>query len=155
GKTLATAAGRLEHEAGIIKVWSAETGNELYSIRGHDGMITQLGYRPDGKNLVSADVGGDVKEWHLIKNAEMLVINGRGFQRGFNPKTGRLTTVDGETIKVRDLRTGEELRSLALPKDLKTVIHCWDIAGSGQYVMVARGEQITVWDTVLGKAIQE
>jgi WD40 repeat protein len=159
GKTLATAAGRFEEEAGIIKVWSAETGKELYSIRGHDRMIAQLVYRPDGKNLVSADVGGDVKEWHLTKNREMLVMNGRGF----NPKTGRrrdsqwIAVNVANQIKILEAGTGREVSSFfhqdfkgfGFSPDGKRIV--------GLHVRKKEGRdhgcEVKLWDTVTGQEL--
>lgn len=155
GKTLATAQGG-DHllVPPMITVWSAENGEGLYFIRGNDRPITDLVYGPDGKHLISVDYDGFVKEWHLVKNREAVTLRGRGFQRGYNAKAGRLTIVDGNNIKVWDLSTAEESLELSIQKQSMSAKHSWDVADKGRYVAVAWEKEVTVWDTKIGKVLR-
>ncbi len=48
-----------------IKLLDAADGKTLVEWDAHDGMITGLAFSPDGTALVSGDMGGTVKVWHL------------------------------------------------------------------------------------------
>lgn len=60
GKTLAS-GGSYPHFA--LKVWDADTGEELHDIRGHTGLVESLAFRPDGTALVSSGVDGIIRTW--------------------------------------------------------------------------------------------
>src|SRR5262249_57324266 len=38
---------------GEVKVWDAETGQEVLSLKGHTGAVNSVAFSPDGKRLVS------------------------------------------------------------------------------------------------------
>ena len=40
-----------------VKVWDAETGQELLTFKGHTGQCHSVAFSPDGKRLASAYVG--------------------------------------------------------------------------------------------------
>ena len=58
GKRLASASGgsatRWNRE---VKVWDAQTGQELLTLKGHTGIVNSVAFSPDGKRLASAVVG--------------------------------------------------------------------------------------------------
>ena len=70
-----------------IKLWDAETGREVRTLRGHTRGINRLTYRPDGQRLASASHDGTVKLWdadtgelfHSL-NAHVNGALGRGLQ---------------------------------------------------------------------------
>ena len=36
-----------------VKVWDADSGKELLTLKGHTGGVTSVAFSPDGKRLVS------------------------------------------------------------------------------------------------------
>ena len=46
--------GSIDHTA---KVWNADTGQELLTLKGHDSSVNSVAYSPDGKRIATA--GGD------------------------------------------------------------------------------------------------
>jgi hypothetical protein len=38
---------------GTLKVWDAQTGQDLLTLKGHTGWVFSVGYSPDGKRIVS------------------------------------------------------------------------------------------------------
>jgi hypothetical protein len=120
GKRLADAAGWLRK--GEVKVWDAQTGQELLTLKGGShGVVFSL----DGKRVVSSrrypaagPVGsGEAKVWDAQTGQELLTLKGHTYGFGsliFSPDGKRLVSCDRRenTLKVWDAQTGQELLSL-------------------------------------------
>jgi WD40 repeat protein len=48
-----------------VKLWDAETGQELRTLAGHTGVVYRAVFSPDGKRLASASGDGTVKIWDV------------------------------------------------------------------------------------------
>jgi sugar lactone lactonase YvrE len=84
GKRLASSA-RLTNVAGpfaqgAVKVWDAQTGEELLTLKGHSSWVTSVAFSPDNKRLVTASGGptslGEVKFWDALTGQELLTLDG-------------------------------------------------------------------------------
>jgi WD40 repeat protein len=60
GKTLATGG-----KGGVIKLWSARTGRERRTLRGHRGTVWFLSFSPDGRMLASSSKDGTIRLWDV------------------------------------------------------------------------------------------
>jgi WD40 repeat protein len=58
GRRLATAG-----QDRMVRVWDADTGQELLDLKGHTGWVQRLAFSPDGHQLASASRDGTVKIW--------------------------------------------------------------------------------------------
>jgi WD40 repeat protein len=63
---------------GEVKVWDAQTGHELLTLKGHTVFVWSVAFSPDGKRLASAAcwVGmlGEVKVWDVRTGQELLFL---------------------------------------------------------------------------------
>jgi WD40 repeat protein/serine/threonine protein kinase len=126
GKRLATGAygynyQQRENLPSGVKVWDAETGQQLLSI---EGARSNVAFSPDGKRLASRSgtwddtkkaFTGEVKLWNSQTGQELLSINGQGESGAiaFSPDGQRLATVDrNATVRIWDSRSGQELLSV-------------------------------------------
>ena len=56
---------------GVVRLWEQATGNEVYSLDGHQPYVTQVAFRPDGKQLASVDKNGSLRVWDLAKSPDV------------------------------------------------------------------------------------
>jgi WD40 repeat protein len=65
GKTLATGSVN-----GSIRLWNVAAGRLLLSLRGHEGVVSSVAFRADGRLLASCD-GTDVRLWRAATDEEL------------------------------------------------------------------------------------
>jgi WD40 repeat protein len=98
-------------EAGEIKLWDAQTGEELFTLQGHTGWVTSIVFSPDGKRLASGSGGvgpgggRDVKVWDAETGGELLALTFEKIGGGgvaFSPDGHRLVSAGAEGLKIWD-----------------------------------------------------
>src|SRR5439155_10694171 len=50
---------------GVVKVWDAKSGEELYSLKGHSALVPALAFSADSKRLFTGDMVGLVRVWDV------------------------------------------------------------------------------------------
>src|SRR5262249_18838824 len=140
GKRLASAGGGAGPARAVdaVKVWDAQTGKELLTLKGHTGWVLSVAFSPDGKRLASASappgvfgpVPTEVKVWDAQNGKELLTLRHPNIVNSvaFSPDGKRLASASGDPVvrreqvgltppspgevKVWDAHTGQELLSL-------------------------------------------
>ena len=72
-----------------VKVWDAETGQEVLTLKGHAGAVISVAFSPDGKRIVSGSEDRTVKVWDAETGQELLALKGHTdwcLQRGVQPR---------------------------------------------------------------------
>ena len=108
GRHIATATG--DHTA---KIWDAQTGELLMTLKGHTEAVNNIAYSPDGRRIATTSDDHTAKVWDATTGEELLTLSGHTdlvFRLGFSPDGRRLVTTSADrTAKVWDTFTGAEL----------------------------------------------
>lgn len=76
-------------------LWNLSRGTQLATLTGHQWIVTCAAFSPDGSQIVSCGMGGEVRVWDVAKRACI---------RKFNPDTDSLWSVaftpDGKTLMI-------------------------------------------------------
>jgi WD40 repeat protein len=142
GKRLASAS----HDK-TVRVWDAQTGQELLTLLGHTTSVSDVAFSTDGMHLASAGAGV-VIVWDIQTGAQVFTLNsgGGGGHVAVSPDGTRLA---GDR-KVWDANTGKELVTLE-GEGVSVRAFCPDgkrLASSGQRVV-----GVKVWDAQTGKVL--
>jgi WD40 repeat protein len=141
GKYLASAG----HDK-IIKVWNLQTGNLVYTLVGHTAWIEAIAFSPNGQTLVSA--GGDktIKVWQLETGIRDTLIGHADsiYSVAISHNGDMLATGSWDVIKLWNLKTGREIRSLANSNfGTNSLVFSLD----GQSLISGSGDnKINIWD---------
>jgi WD40 repeat protein len=155
GKRLATSDGRsnvtpgVTIDPGTVKVWDVGTGNELFTIQGHERAITHLAFSPDGRKLAGSPEDRTAKVWNAT-TGELLFSLGTPSQGRF--AQGRLAfSPDGKRLacygKIWDADTGEEIVSL------QGGTFCHNFSPDGKRLIAAVRGSPVVFDAQTGEVI--
>jgi WD40 repeat protein len=130
----------------LIKVWDAESGQEIRTLSGHTGWIYSAAYSPDGKRIVSCDIK-TIKVWDAESGQEIRTLSGSS--PVYSPDGSRIVSLDNETIKVWDAESGQEIRTLSAESPI------YSVAYSPDGTRIASGHYgIILWDAESGKQLQ-
>jgi WD40 repeat protein len=91
---------------GEVKVWDAQTGQNLRSLALHTGRLNSVRFSPDGQRIATAGEDGTIRIWDANKGQQLLTLKGH---RGpvtcvcFSPDGTRLASGSKDrTIKIWD-----------------------------------------------------
>jgi WD40 repeat protein/tRNA A-37 threonylcarbamoyl transferase component Bud32 len=147
-----------------LKVWDAQTGQEVLSLPGLTGIVRKVAFSPDGKRLAGAggrpgQPGGQreakVTVWDVQTGQELLTLShteglGPLSDVAYSPDGKRLASVRRGGVKVWDAQTGREL--LTLKADTSGVAFSPDgkrLASGGS----GREAVLRAWDAQTGQEL--
>jgi WD40 repeat protein/transcriptional regulator with XRE-family HTH domain len=155
GKRIGTAS-----QDKTAKIWDAETGKLLLTLKGHTASVNGIAFSPDGKRVATSSDDHTAKVWDVSTGKELLTLSGHTnwiYRIAFSPDGKRLaTTSEDKTAKIWDAVTGQELLSIAVDGAV-----FYDIAFSTDGERLATSVEnmernistVRVWDATTGKEL--
>ena len=114
-----------------LKVWDAESGEEISTLTGHSGWVNSCAFSPDGQRIVSGDWNGLLKVWDAESGCEIYTLTGHfGSVKScaFSPDGRRIVSgADDNSLKAWDAESGEEISVFFMEGKLASV----NLAASG------------------------
>jgi hypothetical protein len=139
---------------GTLKVWDAQTGKELLTLKGYTGVVNSVCFSPDGKRIAAGISDGTVKVWDVQTGQQALTIEGHSgavLSVCFSPDGKHIASGSGDgTVRVCDLQTGQEILSLGHPPWVYSV--CFTPDG-GRIASGSSDRTVKVWDAQTGEQI--
>ena len=53
-----------------LRVWGAESGEEMLTLKGHSGTVTSVAFSPDGRRIISGSHDQTIKVWDATSRQE-------------------------------------------------------------------------------------
>jgi WD40 repeat protein len=96
-----------------LRIWDAESGESLRTLRGHQHFVLGCAWSPDGRRIVSASRDETLRVWDADSGKSLRTLSGHGasVRSCARSSDGRLvasTSWDG-TLRLWDVETGCEL----------------------------------------------
>lgn len=143
------------------KVWDAQTGRELLTLKGHQGDVTSVAFSSDGERIVTGGMFERVsnskdriaKVWDAETGKELHTLKGHTdwvSSVAFSPDGKQIVTGSGDyTAKVWDAATGKEKITLkGQAADVRSVAFSPD----GKRIVTGSADKTAkVWDAQTGK----
>ncbi|MCW1921073.1 hypothetical protein OKA05_00810 [Luteolibacter arcticus] len=130
----------------LIKVWKAEDGSQLHSIKKHTDWVTALDFSPDGILLATGDRNGGVWVWEADSGSEYLTL--RAHQAGITATAFRgdsnllATASEDGTVRFWEMNGGTEVKKLdAHPGGV--LAFAW--ARDGSFITSGRDRVVKLW----------
>ena len=148
-----------------LKIWDAQTGEQKFSLQGHEHYVHSVGISANGERVVSSDMA-TIKVWDGLTGQQKLSINGEFDQMALSADGQTIVSASGDfgkpgQLKTWDRATGKQKRSL---KGHTGQIYRVAISADGQRISSAAwrpdksgapggGFEAIVWDVVAGKPL--
>jgi len=148
--SLSTASGN------AVKLWDADSGQELLTLVGHTGWLAGLAFSPDGKRLTSTSLDGTVRVWSLEPGRETVAVRGPiagyGNRVVYSPNGQELATNGGDgTAMIWNAETGQ-LR-LTLAGHHQEVMNMAFSPDGKRFATGSLDATAIVWDAATGKKL--
>jgi WD40 repeat protein len=136
-----------------IYFYDAQTLEQIYVM---DSLqwVNSIAFSPDGTLLASASMGDSVQLWEVGGWGELRILAGSGDTESvaFSPDGRMLATATGSTVKLWDVASGNELRTLPAGP-VRTVAFSPDGRTLAASAGVA-GQEIKLWDVESGNELR-
>jgi WD40 repeat protein/serine/threonine protein kinase len=118
------------------RLWDANSGEELFALKGHKGSVFSAVFSPDGKRLLTASDG-------RMDSGTFRQSGGHTFSRTTNKRS--------ETAaRIWDVQTG---RQLAVLGDHTRRVHCAVFSPDGRRIVTTDSRALRIWDADTGKMV--
>ena len=148
-----------------IKIWNAETGERINTLKDHTDRIWSVSCSSDHKRIVSGSDDNSIKIWNAENSELIKTLNGhtdRVFSVCFSSDNKRIASGSGDdSIKIWDADTGELINTLnGHTNSVRTVCFSSDLVAEAQVLNNKRiisgsdDNSIKIWNAENGELIK-
>ena len=154
GKTIASA-----HIGNVIRLWSAETNEQRFSLKGHKEAIYTFTFSPDSKILASGSADNNIMLWDVSNGQLITTLMGHKNSietLAFSPTEANLLasgSTDG-TVRFWDTKTGKERSVFATGHTDHIEAVAFNTTDT-MIISVAANGTVQIWDIQTGKKIPD
>ena len=136
-------------------LWDANTGEIIFTLAGHTGIIFSSSFSTDGKKLLTGSDDGTLRIWDVTpEHGEALTIpylDGRGEKIAFLPNGQVVAAIEGNTLKLWNIESGNELRDYSNDEN----VTAFTISPDGILIAVARDDfSVTLYNPTSTTGLQ-
>ncbi|MDE0021959.1 MAG: WD40 repeat domain-containing protein [Candidatus Poribacteria bacterium] len=138
---------------GAVKVWNAETGALIHTLRGHGGKANLAAFSPDGKRIVSAGDDNTVKIWNADNGSLIHTLKEhRGKVRGaaYSPDGKTISSVGEYDVKIWDAETAVQIHTINEQINFY-LLHLF--SPGGKYIVKSVPNAVKIWDAATGEPL--
>ena len=134
---------------GEVRLWDANSGRELFSIRGHTAGIKKLAFSKDGKRLATASVDHTVNLWDVTSPQEARSLDDSGWNVAFSPNGEHIAS---SSLKMWEVASGRLVRSF---QGENSQVYAVAFSPDGKcFAAASSAERVTVWDVPTGRLLR-
>ena len=151
GDFIASGSGDLYNPT--IKIWNANTGDEITTLVGHSRPIRSCAFSPYGPYLISASEDCTLRLWNIDSCIEISTLTGHSsavIYCDYLPDGRRIISASRDgTIKIWDATTKNEIVTLRHHhEDCMYGVCCCFLSQNGRiFASVSHDREIKIWDT--------
>lgn len=136
----------------VVKLWDAETGQEVLTLSGHSEKVHGLCFSPDGKRLASTSHDQTVMVWDTSTGQALFTLRGHTSVTSdvaFSPDGKRLASASWDTtVMLWDTTTGLEVLTL---RGHRGGVEGVAFSPDGKRLASISGDGLKVWDADSGE----
>lgn len=137
----------------VVKVWNANSGEEILSRMGHSDEVAMASFSPDGQQFVSASLDRTIKVWDIHPRQQPLELRGHSNQLwslAFSRRGDRVITGGADrTARLWDPTSGRELFRLNSHGD---IIYSVTFSPDGDRILTGGDDHAgRLWDAANGE----
>ncbi len=148
GRRIVTAS-----EDKTARVWDAENGDQLATLRGHTEGVRVASFSPDGRQVITASTDKTARLWNAETGQQSAALEHDGVVRSaaFSSDGRRVVTAsDDNTARVWDVQTRKPIDLTGHTARVRNAA----FSPNGQYVLTASDDKTArLWDSRTGKRI--